>query len=66
MRTEEILKNLSVCGRRVKGCEGCTLRGLRKIPDCYDHLKLLAASEIATLRSENAYLRAGGGTSSNE
>lgn len=56
MKTEDILKSLSVCGKRVKGCEGCALRGLRKIPDCYDHLKLLAANEIAVLRSENEYL----------
>ncbi len=57
MSSAEIIQSLKMCGGRVSGCRGCPLRGVRKIPDCYDHLKLMAAKEIEILISENNYLR---------
>lgn len=58
MRTEDILKSLAVCGGKTKNCVGCEIEK-ETFPDCYDRLKLLAANEIAVLRSENEYLRKG-------
>lgn len=56
MNTEDILKSLAVCGGKMKNCVGCAM-DKKAFPDCYDRLKLLAANEIAVLRSENEYLR---------